>query len=228
MAIALAGALAATPADAQEKDIAAYIALSMTPAGALPLTARTTMFDSAPSPATYTARYGTQEDLRHVGLGLEMPVAGSVRLGVTLGYSTVADCGPCEESVMFGIDVIAPLARRTIGSGSSPYALSVSLNPILGVARPGDGNLTMFAASVGLPIAITTGDAGTRLALFVSPGMGLGSIVFDDESFTGVRPMLGGGVGVRAGLITVTASAQRVFIDDGDIEFGLALSLQDR
>jgi hypothetical protein len=223
----VAGALVvgSTAAAQSRGDVAAYVALSVTPVGALPLMARTTMFDARPAPTSFAARYGTQEDLHSFGVGGDFRVGSSGRSAVTLGYST---CDGCDGTLMLGADYIAPLTRSALGAGTTPPALTISINPSLGFAKAMEGEGTALAAGVGLPVAVATGDAGARIAAFVSPGIGFGRLSGSGESESGVRPMLGGGAGVRFGQITVSASAQKVFIDDGEIQFGLGVSVQNR
>ena len=203
-------------------EIAAYLALSLTPVGALPLTARATMFGTEPAPTSFTARYGTQEDLHTFGVGGDFRAGGSARAAVTLGYST---CDGCEGTFMLGADYIAPLTRRASGGGTTPPGFTVSLNPSVGVARLAEGEVTALAASVGLPLSVAIGETGARFAAFVSPGIGFGMLSGSGDSESGMRPMLGGGVGLRVGQMTISGSAQKIFIDQGEIQFGFGIAV---
>jgi hypothetical protein len=40
-----------------------------------------------------------------------------------------------------------------------------------------------------------------------------------------MRPMLGGGLGVRLGQVTISGSAQKIFIDGGETQFGLGIAM---
>ena len=223
-AVAVAGALAmgSTASAQSEGDIAAYFALSLTPVGALPLTARSTMFDARPAPTSFTARYGNQQDLHNFGIGGDFRAGASGRASVTLGLVT---CDGCEGTLMVGADYIAPLVRSAIGTGATPTSFTVALNPSVGFARPMEGEGTALAASVGLPIAVAMGDASSRVAAFVSPGMAFGLLSGSGESESGTRPMLGGGIGVRFGRMTISGSAQKIFIEEGDVQFGLGIAV---
>lgn len=222
-AVTLAGALAmGSPASAQsDGDIAAYVALSLTPVGALPLTARSTMFDASPAPTSFTARYGNQQDLHNFGIGGDFRAGGSARASVTLGLVT---CDGCDGTIMAGADYVAPIVRSAIGTGATPPSFTVAINPSVGFAKP-EGEVTILSASVGLPIAVAMGDAGSRVAVFVSPGMAFGLLSGSGESESGTRPMLGGGVGLRFGRMTISGSAQKIFIDEGDVQFGLGIAV---
>ena len=223
-AVAVAGALTmgSTAAAQSSGDVAAYIALSLTPVGALPVMARATMFDAEPAPASFNARYGTQDDVHTFGAGADFRVGGSGRTALTLGYLT---CDGCDGVFMLGADYIRPIVRSAIATGATPATLTVSLNPSLGYARPSDGEVTALAASVGVPVAVGMGDAGSRVAAFVAPGIGFGSLSGSGESESGVRPMLGGGLGVRLGQATLSASVQKVFFEFGEIQYGLGIAL---
>ena len=221
VAVATMLVMGSTASAQSNGDRAAYVALSLTPVGALPLTARSTMFDAQVAPTTITARYGSQEDLHTFGIGSDFGMGGTARAGVTLGYST---CDGCEGSFMFGADFITPL-RRSAGSGTRTTAMTISLNPSLGVASLSEGEVTALAASVGLPVSVAMGDAGARFAAFVTPGIGFGMLSGSGESESGVRPMLGGGVGLRFPNITISGSAHKIFVDRGELEFGLGIAL---
>jgi len=223
-AVAMASALATfSTASAQSwGDLAAYVALSVTPVGALPLMARSPMFDAGPAPASFTGRYGTQDDLHTFGVGGDFPAGATGRAAVTLGYST---CDGCDGTLMLGADYITPLIRSAIGTGTTPPGFTISLNPSMGLARPMEGEGTALAASVGLPVAVAMGDVGARVAAFVSPGIGFGMLRGSGESESGIRPMLGGGVGIRFGQMTISGSAQKIFIEDGEMQFGLGIAV---
>ena len=222
VAVASALAMGSTASAQSQGDIVAYFALSLTPVGGLPLTARSTMFDAEPAPTSFTARYGKQENLHSIGIGGDFRAGGAGRAAVTLGYNT---CDGCEGTFSLGADYITPLIRSAIGTGTTPPAFTVSLNPSVGFAKPMEGEGTALAASVGLPFAVATGNAGARIAAFVSPGIGFGMLRGSGESESGMRPMLGGGVGVRVGQMTVSGSAQKIFIDHGEIQFGFGIAV---
>lgn len=222
-AITVAGALAigSTAAAQSPGDVAAYAALSVTPVGALPLMARSTMFDAGPAPASFNARYGTQDELHTFGIGGDFRAGSSGRTAVTLGYLT---CDGCDGILMLGADYITPVIRSAIGTGTTS-ALTVSLNPSLGLAKPTEGEGTALAANVGLPVAVAMGDAGTRVAAFISPGIGYGLLSGSGESESGMRPMLGGGLGLRLGQMTISGSVQKIFIEGGEIQYGLGIAM---
>jgi hypothetical protein len=223
-AVAVAGALVmgSTAAAQSVGDVAAYVALSLTPVGALPVMARATMFDAGPAPASFNARYGTQDELHTFGVGGDFRAGGSARAAVSLGYLT---CDGCDGVLMLGADYITPVFRSAVGTGTTPASFTVSVNPSLGVARPTDGELSALAASVGLPAAVALGGAGARVAAFISPGLGFGLLSGAGESESGMRPMLGGGLGVRLGQVTISGSAQKIFIDGGETQYGLGIAM---
>lgn len=220
--MASALAMGSTAAAQRESDFVAYLALSVTPVGALPLMARSAMFDEGPASTSFTARYGTQADLHSFGVGGDFRAGSSGSAAVSIGYST---CDGCDGMLMLGADYIAPLMRRAIGTGTTPPALTVSFNPSVGFAKPMEGDGTALAASVGLPVVVAMGDASSRFAAFVSPGIGFGLLSGSGDSESGVRPMLGGGIGIRLGRMTISGSAQKIFIEQGEIQFGAGIAV---
>lgn len=215
-AVAVAGALVmGSTASAQSTgDFAAYFALSVTPVGALPLMARSTMFDETPAPASFTARYGNQQNLHNFGIGGDFRVGSSGRASVTLG---LVACDGCEGTPMLGADYIAPLVRSAV--------FTVAINPSVGFSSQMEGDGAAVAAGVGLPIAVAMGGAGGQVAAFLSPGIAFGLVNGSGESVSGTRPMLGGGIGLRFGRATISGSAQKIFIEEGDIQFGLGIAV---
>lgn len=223
-AVVVAGALVmSSSASAQsEGDFAAYFAISVTPVGALPLMARSTMFDESPAPASFTARYGSQEDLHNFGIGGDFRAGRSGRASLTLGVVT---CDGCEGTFMVGADFIAPLVRSAVGTGATSPSLTVAINPSVGFSSPMEGDGAAVAAGVGLPIAVAMGEAGGQVAAFLSPGIAFGQVSGSGESVSGTRPMLGGGIGLRLGKATISGSAQKIFIEEGSVQYGLGIAV---
>jgi hypothetical protein len=67
-----------------------------------------------------------------------------------------------------------------------------------------------------------------RVIPFVTPAVGFGALTGDNGD-SGIRPMLGGGVGiVAANGFGISAGFQKVFIDEGETVIGLAITLGRR
>jgi hypothetical protein len=221
----VAVALAATPARAAAQDfgdIAAYAALILTPAGGLvPL-------PPPGGPATKSAfllRYGLIDgefgsSLNHFAVSGDFGT-GRGRLGLTLGYSACSD--DCDNgSVMAGLDYTVSLTQNVI---------SVGLRPALGFSKPTEGDGNALSAALSLPLGVDfSGTTGPVFTPYLVPGLGFGRVSGGDESESGMRPMLGGGFAIsgRQTALSVHLGFQKVFIDEGEMTFGLGLSFGRR
>jgi hypothetical protein len=226
---------AAQPALGQDEgDFAAFFALLLTPIGALPPLVRAPMLQGGPVGGAFHARYGHYEifgsevAIHNIGVGGDFP-AGTGRMGATLAFQM---CDGCDGTLMFGLDYTAPLLQRAIGADPAvPGAstVSVALSPSVGVARPldSDADATFMSAAVGLPVSLAAPvGRSAQLVPFVTPGFGFGLISSAGETESGVRFMLGGGLGIaRIGPgIGVTLGFQKIFIEDGPTQWGVGLT----
>jgi hypothetical protein len=221
----LALTLLATPTTASAQDfgdVAAYIALNFTPLGGLvPL----------PPPATgagrsaFVLRYGNldlgEEDagsLHNFSIGADF-ATGRGRLGLTLGGTT---CDGCDGNIMAGLDYTVPLTQNVV---------SVALRPAFGFSKPLDGDGTALSLGLSLPLGVEfSGATGPVFIPYIVPGFGFGRISGEADSESGTRAMLGGGFALagREAPFAVHAGFQRVFIDDGEMTFGLGVSIGRR
>ena len=226
MRTTLAGALLAVAVAAPSRtfaqdagDIAAYAALSFTPLGA---------FVPLPPPpsglrgSAFVLRYGSID----IGGDLASPLhqfsiggdfaTGRGRLGLTIGGTT---CEDCDGNIMAGLDYTVPLTRNV---------LSVALRPAFGFSKPleGDGTALSFGASLPLGLELS-GSTGPSFIPYLVPGIGLGRVSGDEDSESGMRPMLGGGFAIagRQSAVAVHLGFQKVFIDDGETTFGVGFSV---
>jgi hypothetical protein len=230
-ALALLGG--ATPALAQDEgDAVAYLALISTPTGAVAPMLSSALTGAKQTGVTFGARYG-YIDLFGTGLHafaatVDVPVGkrGS-NLGFSAGYRFVnCEAGEdCEGSVMLGGSFDTRLARST---GSTPFSLGLST--ALGGAFP--NGVKMYSASVGMPVILEAEtQGGGRVTPFITPGLGWGYGRIDDDpllgdmSESGIRFMLGGGVTVATARgMSFGLGVQKVFIDGGDVQFGVGFT----
>lgn len=209
-----------TRASAQdESDFAAYVALNFTPLGA---------FVPLPPPANaargsaFVFRYGNLDlgsgsdgSLHNFAIGGDFST-GRGRMGLTLGGTT---CDGCDGNIMAGLDYTATLTQN---------AVSVAIRPALGFSKPLEGDGTALTFGLSLPVgAELSGATGPVFTPFIVPGIGFGRISGDDDSESGMRPMLGGGLAIsgRQSAFAVHVGFQKVFIDEGEMSFGLGFSI---
>ena len=226
LALTLACIAPAASAQTQpDSDVAAYLALVWSPAGALP-----PMVHGADlaSRVGGSLRYGHmgrgdgQDTFDNLGLTLELPVAyGTARTSVTISRAS-ADCERCEPALGAAADVELLLANRPSRAG----VVTMSLKPTFGFAM-GSGTLdySLFTATIGTPLALRTNHA-TSVMPYLVPGAGYGMVSGTGDSRGGVRAMLGGGVRVQSTRTAFGAMAgfQKVFIPGGGTLFGIGLT----
>jgi hypothetical protein len=213
----------AAPARTSAQDIgdfAAYVALIYTPMGA---------FVPLPPPASVTGansfnlRYGNldfaESTVHSFAFGGDL-AAGRGRLGLTLGGNTCDD--DCDGAVMVGVDYTIPLTQSR--------AL-VALRPAFGFSKPLEGDGVAYAFGASLPLGIALSEStGPVFVPYIVPGLGFGRLSEDDDSESGMRPTLGGGLSIagRQGSFAAHFGFNKVFIDEGQTSFGFGLSFGRR
>jgi hypothetical protein len=221
-AIPVAFVLLVSPTRAFAQDVgdfAAYAALSFTPLGAF-----------VPLPPPPSGARGSAFVFRYGNIDLGGDLASSVhnfsiggdfamergRLGLTLGGST---CEDCDGSIMAGLDYTLMLTQSVV---------SVALRPAVGFSKPleDDGTALSFGASLPLGVELS-GSTGPIFIPYLVPGIGFGRLSDEGDSESGMRPMLGGGFAIagRQSTFAVHLGFQKVFIDEGEMVFGVGFSI---
>lgn len=218
----LALAVIANPTRGSAQDVgdfAAYTALVFTPVGGfVPLPPAA----SVARGSAFVFRYGNLDvgdgSLHNFSLGGDIATQRG-RLGLTLGGTT---CDGCDGNIMAGVDYTALLSQNV---------LSVALRPAFGFSKPLEGGGTALSFGVSLPVGAELGEAtGPVFVPYLVPGLGFGLISGNGESESGVRPMLGGGLSIagRRSNFAVHFGLQKVFIEEGEMTFGLGMSIGRR
>lgn len=264
-----ASVLVARPATAQlipdsvsiESDgaAAAYLALTLTPVGALASTADYLLArpGAGPRPPRLHGRFASLDrgpgiDQRTIAASVDLPL-GAGGLGLTAGYVDVT----CDDDLTDGLEGIEidcrggltlgaqfgmPLmSRSTDAAGTSALVLGVEGTAgyadvdIIEVQAEGfgfsvDAGAKVFSATIGAPLAFVVRSGDVTVAPMLVPRVGFGrataSLAGTDETQSGVRFMLGAGVGVRIrSTIGVDAGLQKVFADDSEMVLGLGVSI---
>lgn len=225
MALVAALALPAATAAAQDgPDVAAYLALIWSPAGALPPIVQGA---DVGAPLSGSLRYGRLsygdggDTFNNFGATIELPVSAGARTSVTIARAA-ADCAGCDPALGAAVDV--ELAMRSWPHRAGE--VSVGVEPGLGFALgSGDLDYSLFTATVGLPVALRTASAVSVMPYLV-PGFGYGMVSGTDDSRGGLRAMLGGGVRVQwaRGGLGALAGFQKVFIAGGATLLGVGVT----
>jgi hypothetical protein len=233
--VLMVGASATLPQNAARSqstgDAAAYFALIDTPVGALPPLLSSAMLSRAMTSPDIGLRFG------HVGLQggslnsfdgrLSLPVGSKAQFGINAGYEDLScDTPGCNGHFIAGANAEGRLARSTIGTGADAAQLTIGLNGEVGFGR-GNGT-TVASFTGGLPIALVSGTPTFKLAPFVTPAIGWGRVSDSGTSDSGTRFLLGGGVAFQntTNGVGATVGFQKIFINGGEMMFGLGLTLR--
>lgn len=203
-------------------DVLAYIALLFTPVGALPPEVTPAMAGLTQTRTRARIQYGRVGDLdaNNLGAGLDFS-RGRGSAGLTLGVG-FRDCDGCDEIVMVGAHLDGVLGSRPLSTSTPDVRLNVGLRGDVGFARADDA--TALTLAVGAPVSISAPAGELRFVPFLTPAVGFGRLS-DGDSESGVRFLLGGGVGlVGAGGLMLDIAFQKVFIDHGDTQVGIGVA----
>ena len=211
-------------------DVAAYVALSTTPVGAMTPIVTSAMLGRIAKGYTITGQYGHLSDnaagFNSFGAAVSLPVSG-FSLGGSLGYIAPSAQG-ASGNMMLGLNAETNLGAWALGDGKNANLFTMSARGDFGWANPSDGaggNVTSLALSAGAPFALVLKNGDMTFAPFVTPGFGWGRLSATGASESGTRFMMGAGLGIahRNGW-GVSAGMQKVFIDQGKTVFGLNVS----
>ena len=217
-----------------ESAFAAWSALLGTPTGALAPLMTPTLAGSPARSAQLALRYGHSQgvndlaSLNNFAVTALFPAGTGATISLTGGMIRPS-CDGCETHVMLSIGGDMALYSSPLGPSSDAGRFAMALNGEFGYGKPEDA--TLLAGSVGLPFSLILGStAGMRFVPYVTPAFGFGSSNESGSSVSGVRFLLGGGIGLHnpASTVSVHAGFQQIFISDAKMIFGLGLSIGGR
>jgi hypothetical protein len=215
----------AMPAQAQEEnDVIAFFALIMTPHGALPSVASGPA-TAGPSLDVRYGRYsfdGSDYSINNIGVGGNFAAAGG-RMGIMLGIVSGEDD---DNAKMAGIDYNRSLMSRPVGASTSS-SISLALHPALGYGKADEGDLNAMSAALDIPVQLSMAAGKTmQFAAHLAPGFGYGRLSANDESESGTRATLGGGVSLLnvGGGVGVNLGFRKIFLDEAPTQWGLGMS----
>src|SRR3954462_4666672 len=213
-------------------DAAAYLALSVTPVGAMTPVVSSAMLGRIAKGYSVTGQYGHVSDdalgFNSFGASVSMPLSG-FSLGGSLGFISPSADGS-KSNLMLGANAETNLGAWALGQGKNANLFTLSARGDLGWANPDDGtgtdnSITALSFSAGAPLALVLKNGDMTWAPFVTPGFGWGRLSAQGASESGTRFMMGSGLGMthRNGW-GVSVGMQKVFIENGKTVFGLNLS----
>lgn len=224
--LCVVGFFPASIAGQSSNAFAGWASLVTTPVGAFAPTIYVAPSSRAERRWGAQVRYGhwqfasDDDNTTNLGVGFAFP-AGAGRLGIEVGRTTKKECADCD-AWMLGGSLDLPL--KTAESG-----LAFTLNPELGfMTESGDYDLSCLAAAVNVSVSFpVAAGANATVVPFVSPGAGFGRVSGGGDSESGQRLLIGGGISIvnpKSGL-QATASASKIFIENGATVFGIAIGI---
>ena len=210
--------LSTANAQASDKEFAAYAALVTGTVGAYAPAAPLTSAEVGPwSLLVRYGRHGLEDDaaLSNFGLRGEFD-PGRGRLGISAGVGT---CSGCDNMLQFGLDWFVPLVDQGVRFGLRPSGS-------LGFFTGDDADDGSWSLALGAPIAIPVKSGHTMVLPYLEPAYGFGGIR-GEFGESGSRPMLGGGILVagRSGRYGLQLGFQKIFIDGGELTWGVGMTV---
>ena len=237
-------------------EMAACLAATTTPFGALPTNLPAAWTRPAPAGIGFNARFATMNEegdagRRNFGIGIDVPV-GRATLGLTGGLVDFtcdvegADVD-CESAFMLGARFAAPLVTSSVGEGGGESFI-VGLNASVGfsngdlISLPdpfgGGGSIEIggrgITVGLGLPLGLVARSGNVTITPFIEPAFFYGNTKFDvsgavedDQSESGTGFALGGGVSFGfANGFALDVGFKKVMVDEANALIGLGISFQ--
>ena len=234
--VATLSVVVATPLAAQSAgDYAAYQALVFTPVGALTPVMTSTLTGELQQGVQLAVRYAYMRDISAplVFGGAGSRAFGSTQVGANNFAATAVlpagigstisltagsfypTCDGCKAHLMLGAGGDLRLTSMSTGSQPDSPRIIVGLNGELGFGNPTDAKL--LSGAIGVPLSLVQRGEGMRIAVFVTPQLGLGSAYYSDAvgggSDSGTRFAVGGGIGIYNPASTLAVSLGVQYID---------------
>ncbi len=232
-AVALVG-FAARPLAAQNDfpdfdefpgDVAAYIALHLTPTAGLAPVAPNVGRQALSLRGQYGRHEMGGESSNAFAVGLDFPIAIRHSAGFTAGYYSPG-VDDVDGHFMVGGQITGNLTGLHAPPGEG-FSIAPTYELQVGYARPDD--VDAFSASAGLPIAFPYRATTVTFTPYVTPAFGWGRLSGEGESVSGSRFLISGGAALEfANGFGVHVGARRIFIDDADVLWGVGVSLRPR
>ena len=237
-------------------DVAACLAATTTPFGALPTTLPASWLGRATTGIGVNLRFGSMSEegdagRRNFGLGIDMSV-GRASLGLTGGLVDFTCDVPegfdveCKSAIMLGARFAAPLVSNPIG-GDTGQSFILGLNASAGFsngdllsADDGFGSTIeiggrALSIGVGVPLGLVARSGNITITPFIEPAFFWGQTNFDvsgsfgedEQDESGTGFALGGGVSFGfASGLALDIGFKKVMVEDANALIGLGISFQ--
>jgi hypothetical protein len=226
--ILLAGAIM-TPAFSRAQtpaEVATYLSVMRTPAGALAPILSNTLLDRVQNGASLALRYGNLASGDFNVASNAFAVTGVLPAGLgstvdlTAGVIT-SDCTDCKAELMLGAGGDIRLMGSTLGNTSTSPMFTLSLDGEIGYSHGDPGSFV--SGYVGAPLALVQRGTGMQFAPFLTPGFAIGQVSANGNSTNGSGIMIGGGLGIynaESGLV-INVGAQHSFMNGARNTLGI-------
>jgi len=223
------------------KNYLAYLALSITPPGALPPLVTRSMLGPASTGTSAgstalrpqlavrfgRATYETDSPGENVHANT-YAVTGMLSAGEAATLSgTVGILDPtcaqsdCDGQWIFSVGGDLALAGAQLGAESGSPRLTMGVNGEIGYTKKND--IDGLGLTAGVPIALVTSSGGMKVVPFLIPAIGYGRSKVDvgEQQYGAMRFLLGGGVSLLniASALSVNVGFQKIFFS-ADTGFG--------
>jgi hypothetical protein len=206
---------------------AAFSAIILTPAGAMPAVVRVRRASDSASRGDVSFRYGrysiaNSPYLRNnFGVNGMLNVMRRLQAGGTVAYRQCT----CESSSMASLDVGASLWRKE-ASGDIGGDTDLGLLVSAGLGKADTTNLTAYSLALSVPIAISLPQAeNSLLTLFFSPSLAYGLRKLSGATEGAPLFVFAAGVGYTFQFgLGVHAAVHRIGIEDSPTQLGFAMS----
>jgi len=186
------------------------------------------MLNRTMSKPDFSARYGHMSldgaSINTFDARVGFAAGTKATVGVNAGYQAISCDLGCDGHFIAGVNAEGRLSSMDLGTGADAAQLTIGLNTDAGFGTR--SGTTVFGITAGLPVALASGSSTLKIAPFLTPALGWGHLSDSGDSESGTRFLLGGGVAILSPTsgLDVNLGFQKVFIDSGEMIFGLSLT----
>jgi len=208
------------------ENLATYLSVMRTPAGALAPMLTNTLLERVQNGASLGLRYGNlasgdfNPGSNTFAVTGVLPAGLGSTVNITGGVIT-SDCTDCGAEVMLGVGGDLRLMGSAMGTTSTSPLFTLSLTGEIGYSNADPGSF--FSGYVGAPLALVQRGTGMQFAPFLTPGFVIGQISSSGNSTNGAAAMIGGGLGIYNSLtgVVVNIGGQHSFISGAKTSIGI-------
>ena len=213
-----------------QNELAMYLSVMRTPAGALAPMLSNTLLDRAQNGASLALRYGNlasgdfNPGANTFAVTGVLPAGLGSSLNLTGGVIT-SDCTGCKAELMLGAGGDIRLMGSAMGNTSTSPMFTLSLDGEIGYSNADPGSF--ISGYVGAPLALVQRGTGMQFTPFLTPGFAIGQFSSNGNSTNGSGLMIGGGLGIYntdSGVI-INVGAQHSFMNGARNTIGINVLL---